>query len=99
MHEVEKVLFDIVNHIEKYGNHIVLEDQPKRLLLGWRCTKTNVLWNLSLSQVKEYSNKDIAIGNPKIYLHNIIMNNIGYTSKRISFLLELQKVNKLKAFW
>lgn len=46
------MLAEIYTHISDNGNHILSYDNPKQLKFGWMCSKTEKIWEFSISKYK-----------------------------------------------
>lgn len=51
--DFEEMISAIKHHVEFNGPTIIDDDEPKRLQIGFSCTKTSTRWLIGLSDVKK----------------------------------------------
>jgi len=78
--DISKMLIDIRSHMKKIGNFIIPCDDQKKLLLGYRCTKTNFYWKIDLRDLRRYP------------LSNFIMNFFQSETGRTQLIKELEEM-------
>jgi len=49
------MLGDIKSHVSEHGGHIVQDDKPMKLQIGYRCEKTNEQWRIGITKLKNTS--------------------------------------------
>ena len=97
-----------INHIEINGDYIEVENIPKELRFGWKCDKTNKIWLLRLTTVRNIrSSKSNPINNILIQvLQNSLNRKYEHSNSWQTIIIRdpiiaqrIKHLGNLKAFW
>ena len=97
-----KIFFDaICLHIKDHNDQVVSYDDPKKILIGYKCLNTNSIFYIRLSSLNKDLHRDnilrTFISNKN--KRNLIVNILNISSSYDNFLLNLNKYNMLVCCW
>jgi hypothetical protein len=64
--DYSEMLKDITAYVETTHNKIIVNDNPLKLRLGYRCATTGKSWQISLSNFKRFIDTNQVIGSDKL---------------------------------